>query len=52
MLGFHFAMRIADIGKIEDRDISFVEIDGEPFGSVHIRGSKTDQCKLGGRIER
>ena len=49
MFGFHFAMRIGDIGSIEDRDIPVVAIEDQPCATVHIRSSETDQCKLGAR---
>ena len=45
MFGFHFAMRIGEVEKLEGRDISFDMIDGRPCATVHIRKSKNDQCK-------
>ena len=47
MFGFHFALGIGEIGKLEDRDISFETVDGKTCVTVHIRGSKNDQCKVG-----
>ena len=49
MVGFHFALRIGELGKLEDRDISFGEIDGVTCITVIIRGPKTDQQKTGVR---
>ena len=49
LLGFHFAMMIGEIEKLEDRDISFDVIDGKHCVVVHIRESETDQIKLGVR---
>ena len=49
MLGFHFALRIGEIENLEDREISFEGVDGKKCVTIHIRGSKTDQCKLGVR---
>ena len=47
MLGFHFALRIGEIENLEDRDVSFDEIDGKTCVTIHIRSSKNDQCRLG-----
>ena len=43
----HFIMRIGEIEKLEDRDISFAMIDGRPCVTVRIRESKNDQRKRG-----
>ena len=47
MCGFHFALRIGELEQLEDKDISFCEIDGYKCISITIRGSKTDQCHQG-----
>ena len=49
MLGFHLALRIGEIESLEDRDISFEMVGGKKCVSTHIRGAKTDRCKLGVR---
>ena len=47
MCGFHFAIIIGELGKLEGKDLSFSEIDGRKCISITIRGSKTDTCHQG-----
>ena len=47
MSGFHFALRIGDIEKLENRYISVEVAGGRTCLAVGIRGSKTDQRRTG-----
>ena len=47
MLGFHFAFRLGEIDNLADRDIAFEKVGSKPRNAIRIRGSRTDQCKLG-----
>ena len=47
--GFHCALRIGALESLGDRDISFEEVDNVMCVAIVIRGSKTDQQKLGAR---
>ena len=47
MFGLHFALRVGEIEKLQDRDIMFETAGGQTCVTAHIRVSKTDQCKFG-----
>ena len=47
MFGFHSTLRIGEIEQLEDRDVSFSEIDGRRCITITIRGSQTGQCHHG-----
>ena len=49
LVGFHFALRISEIEGLEDRDISFQDDGKHKSVTIMIRGSKTDQKRLGVR---
>ena len=49
LVGLHFALRISEVENLEDRDISFEEVDGKMCVAIIIRGSKTYQQNHGVR---
>ena len=46
-VGVAFRFKNRGVGNLEDRDISFDEIDEKLSVTIHIRSSKNDRCKMG-----
>lgn len=40
LVGFHFALRISEVEQLEDRDISFQEVDGVRSVTIVIKRAK------------